>query len=203
MQFLTQYGAIPKIAKPEARLAILATTAQHRYARYGNFHYNASYNILTRLGIPPVILHERQLANANPAPKVLVLANEHHDLLAATKAQIEKLQASGTKLLVVGRIPHGIKSDQHVKNAPETIYDTTQDPGLAKNPTPTCGNPSAKTTNSSAFPLLNTGLTPLAQTDPLRAYAVTLDDGLSATSSSSPTAPTAIPPSSSANPNSP
>ena len=174
-RFLIQYGSIPKTSKPEARLAILATTAQHRYARQGNFHYNATYNIFTRLGVPPIILHERQLTNTSP--KALVLANEHHDLLDATKSHIQKLKQSGTKLIVIGRIPHGIQPDQHIATAPETIYDNKEDPGFGEESHAWMWKVFQKNQKAFHNALLQTGLKPLAQTDPLRGYALTLDDG--------------------------
>ena len=178
MQFLTQYGSIPRDARPHRPVTLLATSAKQRYIRNGTFQYHAAYVLLSRLGHPPAILHERILHKSGSAPgKLLVLVNEEHDLLPQTREQIHKLHAGGTRILAIGTKPRDVPVDFHLDQPLAHIFENTQDNGFGLGSHHWLWKEFAarRTQLESIFEKLK--LQPRASTDPGRAYAVTLDDG--------------------------
>ena len=175
MQFLTQYGTIAKHAKPNRSIAFLATTAKLRHERYRIFDIHAAYNFFTRLGHPPAIIHERQLGKSHP--KFIIIVNEQYDLLSATLVKLKALQQAGTKLVAIGKKPTGLTIDHHIPTTPETIFQNPQDPGYNEQAHPWIWSLFHKHRPELETFLKAAKLNPLAETDPKRAFAVTLDDG--------------------------
>lgn len=175
MQFITQYGTIAKHAKPNSQIAFLATTAKLRHERYRIFDIHAAYNFFTRLGHPPSIIHERQLGKSSP--KFIVIVNEQYDLLSTTLLKLKALQQSGTKIVAIGKKPVGLTIDYHIPTTPQTIFQNPQSPGYNEQAHPWLWSLFHKHRPEFEAFLKAAKLTPLAQTDPTRAYALTLDDG--------------------------
>ncbi|MCY3023377.1 MAG: hypothetical protein NTW87_30730 [Planctomycetota bacterium] len=102
MAFLGMYGAIAARASPDHCVAIL-TTAAHQVLRGGHreYDYHALYYHLTRLGYPPVLVADEDVAQSGiPAgTQVLFLCREEDPLEPKVLEALQTFQKNGGHLL--------------------------------------------------------------------------------------------------------
>ena len=105
MNFIAQYGALSRDATPEGRVAILSRTARQALVPRGMWQLHVLYCHLTRLGFPPVLVADEDVA-AGGVPtsvKALVLVDEQVPLEPEVRTAIDKFIASGGKVITAGK----------------------------------------------------------------------------------------------------
>lgn len=122
MRFIAQYGALARDAKPDARVAILSSTVRQALTPQGMWQLHALYYHLTRLGVPPVLLADEDLAaGAIPAGlQALFVLREEAPLEPQTRTAIERFMAHGGRVIAADKsasqLPGAIVVDVPIKH---------------------------------------------------------------------------------------
>jgi hypothetical protein len=178
LAFVTQFGAIATRGQPDSRFAILSTASQQVFGgANGQYIYHALYGHLTRLGCAPVIVDDVVVAEKGvpAAVKVLFLVRQQQPLEAELAAALAAFQQRGGKVLMTGdcmvEIPGATRLSPPIKQLWElggftpashaNLWNEFQDVWQAP----------------LATALKQTGVAPLAATEPDRALVNCLEAG--------------------------
>jgi hypothetical protein len=177
LRFAGQYGALATHATPDRRVAILSRAAKLALVPRGMWEYHAAYYHLTRLGYPPALVADDEVATSGVPEhvQVLLLVAEQLPLEPATRAALEKFTARGGKIITLGpasvEVPGAIVVDQPLKHLwemsgfkPESHQDLWREFEQAWR-------------QPLAAAMRQAGLVPLATTDANRGIALTMDAG--------------------------
>lgn len=177
LRFLSQYGAIAKFAVPDRRIAILVTDAKSIFGTNLPFDYHAIYTHLTRLGVCPAMLTERDLISQGPAPgtNAILIVQEVDPLGGAALKALKNFQNNGGKIALLGENATAIEGAIVIPQKIENIWDLS---GFQ----PQIHADFWRQFHQTWRPPLNKLLTeinvaPLATTDPKNAYTLTSDAG--------------------------
>lgn len=105
LAFVTQFGAIATRGEPDSRFAILSTASQQVFGGgNGQYIYHALYSHLTRLGCAPVIVDDvvAMEKGVPAAVKVLFVVRQEQPLEAELAAALASFQQRGGKVLMTG-----------------------------------------------------------------------------------------------------
>src|SRR5262249_27065648 len=108
-------------------VAILSTDAKKIFGSNIAFDYHAIYYHLTRMGVPPAMVSERDVA-AKGVPqgfKVLLVVQEQDPLNAATLEAIKTFQKNGGKVVQLGENAVQIEGAMVVAEKVRNIWDLT------------------------------------------------------------------------------
>ncbi len=105
LRFVSQYGSLARDAMPDGRVAILSRTCRQLLVSRGMYELHAMYYHLTRLGYPPALVSDDELAQTGvpPSVKLLVLVQEQIPLEPEIAQAIAAFRKSGGKVLSVGK----------------------------------------------------------------------------------------------------
>ncbi|MEN9574168.1 MAG: hypothetical protein RL514_2023 [Verrucomicrobiota bacterium] len=178
LAFVTQFGAIATRAQSDNRFAILSTASQQVFAGgHAQYVYHALYSHLTRLGCAPVIVDDVVAVEKGipAAVKVLFLVRQQQPLETELVASIAAFQQRGGKVLLTGDCLVDVAGATKLTPAVKQLWELggfTADShaNLAKE---FADNWRAPLTAAVA----QTGVAPLATTDPDRAFVLCLEAG--------------------------
>jgi hypothetical protein len=178
LAFVTQFGAIATRAQPDHRFAILSTASQQVFAGgHAQYLYHALYSHLTRLGCAPVIVDDVVAVEKgiSAAVRVLFLVRQQQPLETELAAALTAFQQRGGKVLLTGdclvEVAGAMKLAPPIKQLWELGgFTADSHANLAKE---FVDNWRAPLTAA----LAQTGVAPLATTDPDRAFVACLEAG--------------------------
>ncbi|MDB6168331.1 MAG: hypothetical protein JWM88_1195, partial [Verrucomicrobia bacterium] len=177
LAFVTQFGAIATKATPDKRFAILSTASEQVLGNQAQYVYHALYMHLTRLGCAPVIVDDVVAVERGipAAVKVLFLAHQQQPLEPELAEAIAAFQKRGGKVVTtadcLAEVPGAAKLDQPVKQLWELGGFTAESHANVRKEF------DEHFREPLAAVLAQTGVAPLATTDPDRAIVTCLDAG--------------------------
>src|SRR6185369_9658714 len=171
LSFISQYGAIARHAKPDARVAILARDSHAVFGRL-LWDSHAVYYHLTRLGYPPVIVHAD---NFKPdAKQVLVLVKEEMPLEPELRAKIDNYLKAGGKVVQIGPCADTFESAIAVKDVPKHLWELK---GFHADSHEAMWKEFDRLRGPLSEAMKKTGVAPLAAVDPHLGYAAGMSAG--------------------------
>ena len=178
LAFVTQFGAIATRAQPDSRFAILSTASQQVFAGgHAQYVYHALYSHLTRLGCAPVVVDDVVAVEKGlpAAVKVLFLVRQQQPLESELAAALAAFQQRGGKVLLTGDCLVDVAGATKLAPAVKQLWELG---GFTADSHANLAREFADTWRAPlTAALAQTGVPPLATTDPDRAFVLSLDAG--------------------------
>lgn len=178
LAFVTQFGAIATRAQPDSHFAILSTASQQVFAGgHAQYVYHALYSHLTRLGCAPVVVDDVVAVEKGipAAVKVLFLVRQQQPLETELAAALAAFQQRGGKVLLTGDCLVEVAGATKLAPAVKQLWE------LGGFTADSHANLAKEFADNWRAPLTaavtQTGVAPLATTDPGRAFVLCLDAG--------------------------
>ena len=178
LRLAQRYGSIIRFAQPERRVAILATLSQRMFDGRAYYACHAIYYHLTRIGYPPVIIDEEDVMARGAVPpdtKVLFLVRQEQPLQPELLAILRKYIKGGGKVFATGDSTVELNGVTKVGGEVKDIWRLSGfHPGSHQDMWKQFKENWQEPLTAA---MRRTGLPTLAETDPYRGLALTMDVG--------------------------